>query len=296
MAALGDIKKRIQSVKNTQQITRAMKLVAAAKMRRAQENALSARPYAEKMREVLSSLSARTEESSHPFFTKREETNILILLCSSDKGLCGPFNANLFRAASELIRENEGKGIFMAAVGGKGVDFFKSRNVEIQNSYLDYSKKIGYALASEIGHDAVENFTREKVDKVYLIYNRFVSVLKQDVMTSTLLPVEQPVKTEQFLQGDESMSVDTQTEYLYEPSAEAMLSDILKKNIEVQIYQALLESWASENGARMAAMDSATNNAQDVIARLTLQYNRARQAAITTELIEILSGADALKA
>jgi len=291
MAALRDIKKRIQSVKNTQQITRAMKLVAAAKMRRAQENVLSARPYAEKMQEVLSSLTARAEESSHPLFTMREEKNILILLCSSDRGLCGPFNANIFRAATELIRENEGKGIFMSAIGGKGVDFFKSKNVEMQKSYLDYSRKIGYPLASEIGHDAVEIFTREKVDKVYLIYNRFVSVLKQDVITSTLLPVEPPAKTE-----DDKDHEDAPMEYLYEPSAEAILADILKKNIEVQIYQALLESWASENGARMAAMDSATSNAQDMIARLTLRYNRARQAAITTELIEILSGADALKA
>lgn len=290
MAALGDIKKRIQSVKNTQQITRAMKLVAAAKMRRAQENVLSARPYAEKMQEVLFSLTTRADESSSPLFAKRKEASILVILCSSDRGLCGPFNANIFRAATDLIRENEGKGIFMTSIGGKGVAFFKGKNVEMQKSYLDYFKKIGYPLAAEIGHDAVETFTREKVDRVYLIYNRFVSVLKQDVVTATLLPVEAPVKTEQ------DTPMDAQTEYLYEPSAEAILSDILKKNIEVQIYQALLESWASENGSRMAAMDSATSNARDMIARLTLQYNRARQAAITTELIEILSGADALKA
>lgn len=291
MAALRDIKKRIQSVKNTQQITRAMKLVAAAKMRRAQENVLAARPYAEKMQEVLSSLAARAKESSHPLFARRKETNILILLCSSDRGLCGPFNANLFRAATDLIRENEGKGIFMASVGRKGSDFFKGKNVEMQKSYLDYSRNIGYPLAAEIGHNMVESFMQEKADRVYLIYNRFVSVLKQDVITRPLLPVEPPSKMEE---GEDD--AETPMEYLYEPSAEAILSDILKKNIEVQIYQALLESWASENGARMAAMDSATSNAQDMISRLTLQYNRARQATITTELIEILSGADALKA
>ncbi|GMT42016.1 MAG: ATP synthase gamma chain [bacterium] len=289
MATLRDIKKRIQSVKNTMQITRAMKLVAAAKMRRAQEIVLASRPYASKMLEVLMSLAASTREEAHPLLAKRNEKNILILLCSSDKGLCGPFNANLFRAVTNLIRENEGKGIFMTAVGRKGNDFFKNKNVVMQKTYPDYFRNLGYPLAAGIGREMVEIFTQEKVDKIYLVYNHFVSVINQDVIVRSLLPIESPQ------QEEDGFDAETGANYLYEPSAETILSDILVKHVEVQVHQALLESWASENGARMAAMDNATRNAGEMIDTLTLQYNRARQTAITNELIEIVSGADALK-
>ena len=289
MATLRDIKRRITSVKNTSQITKAMKLVAAAKMRRAQENVLASRPYSDKLLEVLWSLSARSDEAAHPLLAKREEKNILILLCSSDKGLCGAFNANLFRATQNLIHENEGRGIFLSVVGKKGHAFFKSRNVTILNSYVDYIKNLNYPFAADIGKDMVETFTQEKVDRIYIVYNHFKSVIQQDIVVRSLLPI--------VPEGNKTYEEPSKViDYLYEPSANAILSDILVRYVNIQIYHALLESWASENGARMAAMDNATRSAKEMIDSLTQIYNRARQSAITTELIEIVSGADALKA
>jgi F-type H+-transporting ATPase subunit gamma len=289
MATLRDIKRRITSVKNTSQITKAMKLVAAAKMRRAQENVLASRPYSRKLLEVLYSLAVRTEEGVQPLLAKREEKNILILLCSSDKGLCGAFNANLFRATMNLIHENEGKGIFLAVIGRKGRDFFKFRNVMILHSYVEFVRKLNYNFASDIGKDLVAAFSQEKVDRIYLVYNHFKSIIQQDIVVRSLLPVA-PEENGKY--EEPSKVID----YLYEPSAQAILSDILIRYVNIQIYHALLESWASENGARMAAMDNATRNAKDMIDKLTLNYNRARQSAITTELIEIISGAEAIKA
>jgi len=289
MATLRDIKRRINSVKNTSQITKAMKLVAAAKVRRAQENVLASRPYSEKLLAVLRSLSIRSEETAHPLLAKREEKNILILLCSSDKGLCGAFNANLFRATMNLIHENEGKGIFLSIIGKKGRDFFKNKNVMTLNLYVDFVRKLNYPFAAEIGNDMVEAFSQEKVDRIYLVYNHFKSVIRQDIVVRSLLPIV-PEENEKY--EEPSAVID----YIYEPSAQSILSDILVKYVNIQIYHALLESWASENGARMAAMDNATRNARDMIDSLTQIYNRARQSAITTELIEIVSGADALKA
>jgi len=285
MANLKDIKRRIGSVKNTSQITRAMKMVAAAKMRKAQENVLASRPYEEKMFEVLNSLARRTGDSLHPLLEHREAKNILIVLFSSDKGLCGGFNANLFRRTNELIHENEGKGIYLSVVGRKAKDFYSGRNVIMEKSYIDFSRNIGHHLASEIGKDAVKAFTSEKVDKVYILFNRFKSVISQEVIVRPLLP----------LVPEDAGSGEFEVDYIYEPSAEAILGDILVKYVDVEIYQSLLESWASENGARMAAMDNATRNAGEMISSLTLQYNRARQAAITTEIIEIVSGAKALE-
>lgn len=289
MATLRDIKRRIVSVKNTSQITKAMKLVAAAKMRRAQENVLASRPYSDKLLEVLGSLATRSDETAHPLLAKREEKNILILLCSSDKGLCGAFNANLFRATTNLIHENEGKGIFLSVIGKKGREFFKNKNVTILNSYVDYVKNLDYPFAAEIGKDMVETFNQEKVDRIYLVYNHFKSVIQQDIVVRSLLPI---VPEENNRYEEPSKVID----YIYEPSAHVILSDILVRYVNIQIYHALLESWASENGARMAAMDNATRSAKEMIDSLTQTYNRARQSAITTELIEIVSGADALKA
>ncbi len=285
MANLKDIKRRIGSVKNTRQITRAMKMVAAAKMRRAHENVLASRPYEEKMLQVLNSLARRAGDSLHPLLEHREAKNILIVLFSSDKGLCGGFNATLFRRTNELIHENEGKGIYLSVVGRKAKDFYSGKNVIMEKSYIDFSRDIGPHLASEIGKDAVKAFMSEKVDKVYTVFNRFKSVIAQEVIVRPLLP----------LIPEETDSDEFEVDYIYEPSAEAILGDILVKYVDVEIYQSLLESWASENGARMAAMDSATRNAGEMISKLTLQYNRARQAAITTEIIEIVSGAKALE-
>jgi len=285
MANLKEIKRRIGSVKNTRQITSAMKLVAAAKMRKAQENVVISRPYEEKMLSVINALSARSEESANPLFEKREEKNILIILFSSDKGLCGGFNGNLFRQTLGMIHEDEGKGIHLSTVGKKGRDFFSKRNVIIEKEYVDFSHDINFELAQDIASDAIEMFLSGRVDKVYTVFNWFKSVIVQDVVVRPLLPLAS---------SDDDSDGEYNVDYIYEPSAEVILTDLLKKYVEVEVYQSLLESWASENGARMAAMDSATRNAGEMISALTLKYNRARQAAITTEIIEIVSGADAL--
>ncbi len=286
MANLKDIKRRIGSVKNTRKITKAMKLVAAAKMRKAQESVVISRPYQSKMLQVIHSLAAHASETVHPLLETRDDKNILVLLFSSDKGLCGGFNANLFKGTQSLIHENEGKGIFLSVVGRKAKDFYANKNVEIVNSYIDFSRDINHELASTISKDAVDVFVSGKVDKVYIAFSEFKSVLSQEVVLRQLMP----------LAAEEDIDENIPTvDYLYEPSAEAILDELLKKYVEVEVYQALLESWASENGARMAAMDSATRNAGEMIDRLTLQYNRARQAAITTEIIEIVSGANALE-
>jgi len=294
MASLKDIKRRIGSVKNTRQITRAMKLVAAAKMRRAQENVLKSRPYAQKMFQVLHSLASRTEEGAHPILEQREVENILILLVTSDKGLCGGFNANLIKKTNALIHENEGKGIYMSVLGKKGVAAYSGKNVVMQKVYTDYFRDINFDFAASVTHDVVDIFTARKVDKVYLVYNKFKSVISQELIAHQLLPLETDRRKGARSDSESDIGTDVLLDYIYEPSVDAILADILHKYVEVEVYQAIQESWASENGARMAAMDSATRNAGDMIDKLTLKYNRARQAAITTEIIEIVSGADAL--
>ncbi len=291
MASLRDIKRRITSVKSTRQITKAMKLVAAAKLRRAQENVLASRPYATKMSEVLASLSARRKDSDHPLMAKREEKNVLILIITSDKGLCGAFNANLYKAANQLIHENEGKGIFMVTAGRKGRDYFRKRNVVMMESWVDYFRNLDYQLASKVARELSQAYTSEKVDRAYIVYNEFKSVLAQKVVARPILPIDSETLDDPGQAAEPGMEID----YLYEPSAAEIFSEILEKYLEVTIFQALLESWASENGSRMAAMDNATRNASEMIEKLTMKYNRARQTAITTELIEIVSGADALE-
>ncbi len=286
MAGLRDIKRRIVSVKSTRQITKAMKMVAAAKLRKAQEAVAASRPYAAKMAEVIGALGAVSQEASHPLLLKREEKNILILVFSSDKGLCGAFNANVFKAVHNLIRENEGKGVYVSVIGKKGRDFWKRRNVIMEKAYVDYTRDINYQFAQKIAKEVIETFSLEKVDKIFMVYNKFRSAAVQDPTAVQLLPVEAAGgKKEDATDGD----------ILFEPSMQAVLSAIVEKYVEVQIFQALIESWASENGSKLVAMDNATRNAGDMITALTLQYNRARQAAITKELIEIVSGADALK-
>ncbi len=286
MAGLRDIKRRIVSVKSTRQITKAMKMVAAAKLRKAQEAVVASRPYASKMAEVMGALGSVSQEVTHPLLAKREEKNILIIVFSYEKGLCGEFNANVFKAVHTLIRENEGKGIYVTVIGKKGRDFWKRRNVTMEKAYVNYTRDINYQFAQKISKDLIETFTQEKVDKIYMVYNKFRSAAVQDPTAVQLLPVEPAGgKTDEAAGSD----------MLFEPSGEAVLSAILEKYVEVQIFQALIESWASENGSKLVAMDNATRNAGEMITALTLQYNRARQAAITKELIEIVSGADALK-
>lgn len=287
MANLKDIKRSISSVKNTQQITKAMKLVAAAKLRRAQEMVEAGRPYALKMMELMKSLAARTDPEFHPLLRRREAENILILVFTGDKGLCGPFNSSILKTAQQVIVDNEGKGISLLLIGKKSVDFFRKRRINIASSIVDYGKRVNYALAEEIAGIVTEAFIAEKADLVYILYNRFKNVVVQEPQTISLLPI----KLQDIKDGGDTALVD----YEYEPSAEEILDELLNRYVISSIYHALLESAASEHGARMTAMDAATKNASEMIAELTLKYNRARQAAITTELIEVVTGADALE-
>ncbi len=287
MASLRDIRRRIASVKNTQQITKAMKMVAAAKMKKAQDAIISARPYAQKMHLVLSSLAARTEREAHPLLRVREEDRVGVIVLTSDRGLCGGFNSNISRQALRFLKEQQEKEsqITLYVIGKKGRNFFRSRQVKMDKIYTDLSGKINYARAAEIAAEAVDPFEQEELDVIYLIYNEFKSAISQKVVVERLLPVE-PL---------ESAAGMSPVEYLYEPSEREVLSAILPEYVETQVYRAFLESEASEQGARMTAMDSATNNARDLIHNLTLTMNKARQAQITKEISEIVGGAEALK-
>jgi F-type H+-transporting ATPase subunit gamma len=286
MATLKAIRKRISSIRNTQQITRAMKMVSAAKLRRAQEAAIMARPYAEKMTELLKNLSSRVSRESHPLLKLREEKNIQLLVFTSDRGLCGGYNANLIRAAEAFRRKQDRvKGIQMVLVGRKGADYFRRRKAEITDRYVNILATPAEELAAEIAEKVIGRFLQGETDGVYLIYSRFRSALSQVPTLEKLLPVAL----------SEEGDTDRLTEYLYEPGVEALLSSLLPKITEVGIHRALLEATASEHGARMTAMDSATSNASKMMGNLTLQMNRARQASITRELMEIVGTAEALK-
>ncbi len=286
MATLKAIRKRIGSIRNTQQITKAMKMVSAAKLRRAQEAVLAARPYAEKMTALLKNLSARISREAHPLLMGREEKKVDLLLLTSDRGLCGGYNANLIRAAERFIRDRgPDKPTHLILVGRKGVDYFRRRKVEIADRHVNISPIPPQALAGEIAEKLIGRFLREESDETYILYSQFRSALSQVPTLHKLIPV---VVTGEEVEGQA-------TEYLVEPDIEALLSSLLPKVVEVAIYRALLEAAASEHGARMTAMDSATTNAAEMISSLTLQMNRARQASITKELLEIVSTAEALK-
>src|SRR5262252_7748287 len=286
MATLKAIRKRISSIRNTQQITKAMKMVSAAKLRRAQEAAMAARPYADKMVELLHNVAARVSREAHPLLRAREEKKIHVLLFTSDRGLCGGYNANLIRAAEAFIRrEGAGKEINLVLVGRKGVDHFRRRRATIADRYINILATPAEELASAVGQAAIERFVKGETDAVYIVYSRFRSALLQVPTVEKLLPVALP----------ETESTEQLTEYLYEPSVEAILASLLPKVAEVAIFRALLEEIASEHGARMTAMDSATSNASKMMGVLTLQMNRARQASITRELMEIVGTAEALK-
>ncbi|HET8563679.1 MAG TPA: ATP synthase F1 subunit gamma [Candidatus Binatia bacterium] len=286
MATLKAIRKRIGSVRNTQQITKAMKMVAAAKLRRAQEAAVEARPYAGKMTDLLSNLAARVTSEAHPLLMLREEKRISLLLLTSDRGLCGGYNANLIRAAESFIRrQGAGKEIQLALVGRKAADYFRRRRAEIADRYANILATPAEELSSEIAQKMIARFINGETDAVYILYSRFRSALSQVPTLEKLLPV---TRAEQ--RGEEQL-----IEYLFEPGVEALLSSLLHRVVDVALYRALLEAAASEHGARMTAMDSATTNAGKMIGSLTLQMNRARQASITRELMEIVGTAEALK-
>lgn len=285
MANLRDIKRRIRSVKNTQQITKAMKLVSASKLRKAQERILSVRPYALKLMDVLRHLAARAGEDLHPLLNKREGNKIVLLVITSDKGLCGAFNSSILRKTMQIVRENEGKEISFIVAGRKGRDFLRNRKFKILNEYCNWAKGLDYLKAAEIGETLSELFTQNAADKVYVIYNEFKSVIQQQVVMDQLLPVVPEKLTEK----------DFAVDYIYEPDEESILDHLLKRYMTVEVFRAFLESAAGEQGARMTAMDNATRNASEMIGDLTLFYNRTRQAYITKELIEVVNGAEALK-
>jgi F-type H+-transporting ATPase subunit gamma len=280
-----DIRRRIRSVKNTQQITKAMKMVAAAKLRRAQERMFAARPYAAGLREVLASIAARVDMARHPLLQPREEEKkILLIIVTADKGLAGAFNTNVIRAASNAIAARGWQEIELLPLGRKGNDFFKRRSTPLRKGAAPLLQAFSLETAREISTSIIQDYINGDVDAVYVVYNEFKSVMAQNVRLERLLPIERPAE-------ELASSID----YIYEPGPEQILSELLPKHIEFQLYRVLLESTASEQGARMTAMESATKNASEMISSLTLSYNRIRQAAITKEIIEIVSGAAAAK-
>ncbi len=304
MPTLIDFRRRIRSVKNTQKITRAMKLVSAAKLRRAQERVFNARPYAGQMLTVLRSLAQRTEAHAHPLLVKRPEKRILVLVLSGDKGLCGPFNTNVLRLAERfLAARTNGAQPQLIAIGKKSRDYFRRRQRELVAEHVNlFLRGVDYSNAKEVAACVIDLYRTEQVDAVYLIYNEFKSILTQRLITEKLLPIEGvlPTRTEGDLAvpeeeaGGKEEAEETQVDYLYEQPPAELFGRLLPRHVEVQIFRALLESNAAEHAARMTAMDAATTNASEMIDRLTLHMNKVRQAQMTRELIEIVSGAAAL--
>jgi F-type H+-transporting ATPase subunit gamma len=295
MPNLLDIRRRIKSVKNTQQITKAMKMVSAAKLRRAQDRVVTARPFANKMSEVLGELAKRTSEDfHHPLLDLRDDQRYLLVLVTADKGLCGAFNTNLTKAAQAFMRENSDKTVEIVAIGRKGRDFFRNRRAVIAGEFLGITGKgrVEFSEALEIAKFIIDRYTEDKnIDKVFLVYNEFKSVLSQRVVLEQILPVSRAKVEEAEATSQHPVTL---IDYVYEQPPEEMFGTLLPRLIETQIFRALLESIASEQGARMTAMDSASKNASELIESLTLNMNRVRQAAITNEIIEVVSGAAAL--
>jgi F-type H+-transporting ATPase subunit gamma len=293
MPNLKDIRRRIRSVKNMQQITKAMKMVSAARLRRAQERVVAARPYATTMTHVLENLASRAEGYNHPLLDPRGDENVLLVIVTADKGLCGAFNTNLIKAGQSFLRDNAAKNVRMVPIGRRGRDFFRRRSVELPAEYVGVtSRKFTYEDAAEIGQKVIDLYTDEALalDKVFLVYNEFRSVISQVVRVKQLLPIG-----DFDAEGEKPADDDTALDYIYEQSPDEIFSRLLPKYIETQIFYAMLESVASEHGARMTAMDAASKNASELIERLTLYANRVRQAAITNEIIEVVSGSKALE-
>ncbi len=285
MPNLRDIRTRIRSIKNTQQLTYTMKLVSATKLRRAQEQILAARPYARRMLQVLNSLATRANPESHPLLTRREENKVEVVIITSDRGLCGGFNANILKAGKAELERLHAKDVSVTAVGKKGRDFLRRRRIPMRREIVDVFRKVSYAHAAELARDLIQRYTSHERDAIYLVYNEFKSAIQQRVVVEQLLPIEKLPETEKMLPVD----------YLYEPGQAEIFDQLLPKHVEVQVYRALLESTAAEHGARMSAMDAATNNAAELIDSLTLNMNKVRQAGITKEILEVVAGAAALE-
>ena len=284
MPTLLDFRRRIRSVKNTQQITRAMKFIAAARLRRAQESALAARPYAQELARVLRSTMSRIEEPQHPLLAKRPEKNILAIVLTGERGLAGPFNTNILRKAFEFFRANRDKKMLVVPVGKKGRDSLKRAGFEFAAEYINVLARVELSTAREIAELVNELYAEEKIDAAYVIFSEFKSVMSANLVLEKLLPVQEVQEEGGEKQGQ---TVD----YIYEQPPEQLLGRLLPRYVETQILRAMLESSAAEHAARMTAMESATKNAGEVIEALTLHMNKVRQAAITKEIIEIVSGA-----
>jgi F-type H+-transporting ATPase subunit gamma len=287
MANLRDIRRKIASVKNTQKITSAMKMVSAAKMKKAQDIMDAAKPFATKITEVVSNIGKRVSDDAHPFLEEREEIKTIgVIVITSDRGLCGAFNSNVMKEYVKFAEANKDKKIKVVTVGKTGTGFLTKKGAEIVEKFVDFSGKIVYDDAITIGDIVTKQFIDEEIDEVYVVYNEFKSVSLQIPTSKKILPLSFEPEVE--IQED---SVD----YIYEPAPELLLAEILPRFINFSIYSALMESVAGEHSARMAAMDNATRNAGELIGKLTLAYNKARQAAITTEILDIVNGAEALK-
>ena len=289
MPSLIDIRRRIRAVRSTQQITKAMKMVAASKLRRAQERILAARPFANEMLRVLNSLAARVDPSAHPLLVMRDEQTpralTLLFVVTADKGLCGSFNTNIIKQAGTFVTEHPARAVALGLVGRKGRDFFRNRGFDVRCERINLFAQLKYADAQAIAQIAREEFTDGHVGSVYLVYNEFKSVLQQRVVIERLLPI---LRLESLEEGG------TLVDYLYEPAPQQIFDDLLPRHVEIQVFRALLESSAAEHAARMTAMDAANKNSSEMIDQLTLHLNKVRQASITREIIEVVSGVQAL--
>ncbi|MCG8338720.1 MAG: ATP synthase F1 subunit gamma [Proteobacteria bacterium] len=288
MATLKDIQLRMGSIKNTMQITKAMKMVAASKMRRAEEAITNSRPYSEKLRSIISNLSTGIDQSAHPLLEKREGGKAVVLLISTDRGLCGGLNVNLCKQLSSFIpdQSNNFDVVELITFGKKGTEYFSNRGGNIVESFKDLKDQQRADSLEKTVRDLIKNYTEGEFNHLYIAYNRFNNVVSQTPVIKQVLPIEPPT--------GESSNPEENTEFVFEPSGMAILNAILPQYVENQAFTGLLDNNASEHAARMTAMDAATNNASDMLAKLQIQFNRARQAAITSELIEIISGAEAV--
>jgi F-type H+-transporting ATPase subunit gamma len=292
MPSLQSLRRKISAFKNTQKITKAMKMVAAAKLKRSQDRILAARPYAHKMRGILSNLSQRVNRSAHPLLQRREGKKIEVLVVSSDRGLCGGFNGNIVRKSAELVRQYEAQGftVNLSIVGRKGRDYFRRRTWPIRQEWTGVFDKLSFEHAIDVGGDLTDNFVKGTFDELYVVYNEFKSAIQQRVIVEKLFPVDAAAEF-----GAALSEGAVGGGYLYEPDEAELLNALVPKHFQVQAYRILLESAAAEHGARMGAMDGATRNAGQLIKKTTLHYNKTRQAAITKELMDIVGGAEALK-
>ena len=298
MASLRDIRKRIRSVKNTKQITKAMKMVSAAKLRKAQDAILAARPYAQTVDALIRDLAARTGDGgslSHPLLTQRPVRRAEVIVLTSDRGLAGGFNSNVVRRVQRFLNEDARAfqgGVELTSVGRKGNDFFRQRGVAIRKDHAGLWGRLTFRAAQDLAEEASARFLNGDVDAVFVVYNEFVSAISQTVQVAQLLPLQAP---RAGAAAPAAAAPTAMVDFKYEPSPAAVLEQLVPQAIAIKLYRAMLESAASEHGARMSAMENATSNATDMISSLTLTYNRTRQAAITKELMEIVSGAESLK-